>query len=204
MESGTRSNSKKARNNRKARDSFGGPGSKSRKRRRRHIHALCRNVSPDTPLEKRRGLSFSRRTECPLYCLLPESGSQTDLPLLRALLVRLLAGAQLSSPLQCGRNSPSDAPRLLRSGKADRKKYIGQADAGNGIRIYFFSDGKKGTAVLFGPPAKIVERLKKAAGKIKLTDLYGNRVSGALPPGIELLYAETSENFNEFKRLLQN
>ncbi len=88
--------------------------------------------------------------------------------------------------------------------RIENKKYIGQADAGNGIRIYFFSDGKKGTVVLFGPPAKIVERLKKAAGKIKLTDLYGNRVSGALPPGIELLYAETSENFNEFKRLLQN
>lgn len=88
--------------------------------------------------------------------------------------------------------------------RIENKKYIGQADAGNGIRIYFFSDGKKGTAVLFGPPAKIVERLKKAAGKIKLTDLYGNRVSGTLSPGIELLYAETSENFNEFKRLLQN
>ena len=88
--------------------------------------------------------------------------------------------------------------------RIEQKKFIGSADAGNGIRVCFFSDGRKGTAVLFGPPARIMDRLKNASERVKLFDLYGNAPAAALPPGIELLYAETDGNFNEFRQLLQN
>ena len=88
--------------------------------------------------------------------------------------------------------------------RIENKKYIGQTDAGNGNRAYFFSDGRKGTAVLLGSPAELADQLKKATGKINLSDLYGNRFTGSLPPGIELLYADTNGNFDEFKQLLHN
>ena len=89
--------------------------------------------------------------------------------------------------------------------RLENRKFIGSLETGDGIRAYFFSDGKTGVAVLSGAPEKIMAQMKKAKAEgVNLFDLYGNSITAPLPPGIELLYAETNGNFNDFKQLLQN